>query len=126
MAFTYSFAAIINTVPFVRIPYQDSPDTEGRHYMHLHNQNADAATALFRSECTKNVIILDCVNAKHSHPTKGGQSPVSPDPDHIEACYSRLKSWWLARPLSLRPEQSPSKENLLFAYVHTYSSTRQD
>jgi hypothetical protein len=75
---------------------------------------------MFRSECTKNIIILDCVNAIHSHPTEADQSPIPPDPDHIEACHGRLESWWQARPLSLRPELSPLHQHLLFAYVRSW------
>ncbi|KAH7079542.1 hypothetical protein FB567DRAFT_124351 [Paraphoma chrysanthemicola] len=101
MSFTYSFPPLINTLPFVRIPYQDDPDAE----------------AMFRSECTKNIILLDCVNAIHSRPKETDQSPP-PDPDHTEACHVRLKSWWQTRPRSIRPELSPLKEHLLFAMMY--------
>ncbi|KAF2022988.1 hypothetical protein EK21DRAFT_105527 [Setomelanomma holmii] len=99
MAFTYSFPAIINTVPNVPIPYQ-----------HLHDDEA-----LFRSECAKNIIILDCDKIIHHRGSEHDQATRPPDPEQIEICHGRLKSWWQTRPSCLQPERVPSKENLLSA-----------
>jgi hypothetical protein len=74
--------------------------------------------ALFRSECDKYVIILDCVNAIQNYKRPGD---AQGHPDQIEACYSRLTGWWHTRRSNLDPENAPSKENILCAYV--YQST---
>jgi hypothetical protein len=71
--------------------------------------------ALFRSECAKHIIILDCVNAIQNYKSSGEQPGA---PDQIEACYSRLTGWWHTRQSSLNPENVPSKANILCAYVH--------
>jgi hypothetical protein len=73
--------------------------------------------ALFRSECAKHVIILDCINAIQNYNDDSMQSHVLPNLDQIEACYYRLTDWWQLRPSSLYLERTPSKENLLCAYV---------
>lgn len=74
-------------------------------------------TALFRSECAKHVIILDCVSAIRSY---NAASEHARHPELIEACYARLTSWWHTRPSSLHPENICSKENILCALVLKY------
>jgi hypothetical protein len=76
-----------------------------------------ANTALFRSECAKHVIILDCVAAIENENGNTGHETIAPNPEMFEACYLRLTSWWQLRPTSLLPETAPSQENLLCAYV---------
>ncbi|KAF2826881.1 hypothetical protein CC86DRAFT_406123 [Ophiobolus disseminans] len=102
MSFTYCFPVILKTPPPVAIPYQDTPDLE----------------ALFRSECTKYTIILDCVNATPSYTEHFDQEKSQPDPGIVEICYQRLTSWWHSRPSILDPEQVPSQQNLLCAMMY--------
>jgi hypothetical protein len=71
--------------------------------------------ALFRSECEKYVILVDCANAILNYKGSGSEAG---HPDQIEACYSRLTGWWHTRRSSLNPEKVPSKENILCAYVN--------
>lgn len=69
--------------------------------------------ALFRSECARNMIILDC-----SRTLVDPEEPVSdipPKPEQIEVLYLRLKNWYDGRPQSLLPANYPSPENLLTA-----------
>jgi hypothetical protein len=78
-----------------------------------------AVIALFRSECAKHVIILDCVAAIENENGNIGKETIAPNPEMVKACYLRLTSWWQLRPTSLRPETAPSQEDLLCAYVTT-------
>ncbi|KAH3912744.1 hypothetical protein HBH56_118810 [Parastagonospora nodorum] len=99
MSFTYSFPVIIQSVPAVAMPYQHKPDVE----------------ALFRSECAKHIIILDCVAAIRSYIAAEDHAR---HPELIEACYARLTSWWHTRPASLDPNQEDSKVNILCAMMY--------
>ena len=69
--------------------------------------------ALFRSECARNMIILDCSKAIMDPDEPVGDIP--PKPEQIEVLYLRLKNWYDARPKCLLPESYPSPENLLTA-----------
>jgi hypothetical protein len=116
MSFTYSFPAIIKTLPSLSIPYQDRAVAEGElHISTIIGSFTNSNTALFRSECDKHIIILDCVNAFHNYHVRDGQEPILPDAEDVEACYIRLMSWWRSRPPSLDPEHAPSQANLLCA-----------
>lgn len=99
MAFTYSFPAIITTPPLVAIPYDPSNESE----------------ALFRSECARYAIICDGVNAIRNYKASNGYEQ---DAAAIDACHTRLMSWWHLRPTSLHPETVSSKENILCALMH--------
>jgi hypothetical protein len=69
--------------------------------------------ALFRSECEKHIIILDCVGAMNTDGRDLCQNNVYPSPDKVDVCYDRLTIWWRARPASILPGADPSQENLL-------------
>ncbi|KAH7413792.1 hypothetical protein DE146DRAFT_749992 [Phaeosphaeria sp. MPI-PUGE-AT-0046c] len=99
MAFTYSFPAIITAAPLVAIPYDQNPDSE----------------ALFRSECARYAIICDGANAIRKYKASNGHEQHAAE---IDACHTRLMSWWHARPPSLHPESVSSKENILCALMH--------
>lgn len=121
MSFTYQFPTIIKSLPSVAIPYHDTPDAEGKVAITLNtNTSLTQNTALFRSECTKHVIILDCVTASQGGDDHSDQDHYLLDPEMVEACYHRLTSWWQMRPPQLYPEQTPSQQNLLCAYVYCY------
>ncbi|KAH7396357.1 hypothetical protein BKA66DRAFT_566849 [Pyrenochaeta sp. MPI-SDFR-AT-0127] len=100
MSFIYSTPLIIKTPPPVAIPYHASPKTE----------------ALFRSECEKHIIILDCIKTCRDldHPEK----KIPANPDQIEACYLRLTAWRASQPSEINPDTVPSKENLLCAMMY--------
>ncbi|KAF2685363.1 hypothetical protein K458DRAFT_23460 [Lentithecium fluviatile CBS 122367] len=106
MSFTYSFPPILQSQPPVAVPYDDTPAKE----------------ALFRSECARNVIILDCSKAllEPYEPTTN----LSPKPEQIEVLYLRLKAWYDTRPHGLLPEIFPSPENFLIAMQHHVSVVR--
>ncbi|KAF3009503.1 hypothetical protein E8E13_003784 [Curvularia kusanoi] len=94
MAITYSFPAIIQKLPSMPIP---SLETE----------------TLFRSECALHIILLDCVgiiqDSEYINPHDAQSA------DRIEACFSRLRSWWYSRPSTLDPDKYPSQVHLLSA-----------
>ncbi|KAF2113856.1 hypothetical protein BDV96DRAFT_118510 [Lophiotrema nucula] len=97
LSFTYSFPAIIKMQPPLPVPYEDSTDSE----------------TLFRSECARHVIMLDCANILVD--ADGSVLDVPPKPEVVEVLVLRLKSWWDSRPVSLNPSDHPSPENLLSA-----------
>ncbi|CAO2647272.1 Nn.00g081940.m01.CDS01 [Neocucurbitaria sp. VM-36] len=100
MSFVYSIPVIIRTLPPMDIPYRDAPNTE----------------AFFRSECAKNIIILDCVNMVQGD--NDSYDKAQPVPEEIEACYRRLTLWWDSRSPVIHPDRVPSKENLLCAMMY--------
>ncbi|KAF2871303.1 hypothetical protein BDV95DRAFT_668628 [Massariosphaeria phaeospora] len=106
MSFTYSFPALIQTQPPLLIPYNDTPDTE----------------ALFRSECSRHIIILDC--AKLLADPDHEDADIPPKPEDVEILYLRLKSWWDSRPEVLDPTRFPSPENLLTAMQYYVTVNR--
>lgn len=69
--------------------------------------------AIFRSECALHTILSDCVTIildnEYTDPVDAQRA------DQIEACYSRLKSWWYSRPSTLDPDKHPSQVHLLCA-----------
>jgi hypothetical protein len=114
MAFTYSFPIIIKSAPAVAIPYHETPDSAGMQLVLPGIWSILTDPALFRSECEKHVIILDSVNAIRGY---NAASELARHPEHIEACFARLTSWWHTRPRSLDPEVVCSKENIVCACV---------
>ncbi|KAJ4373532.1 hypothetical protein N0V86_007673 [Didymella sp. IMI 355093] len=96
MAITYSFPVVIKKLPAARIPYED-------------------AEPIFRSECALHIILLDCVSIiqdnEYTNPLDAQNA------DRIEACYSRLRSWWYSRPSTLGPDKYPSQVHLLCAEI---------
>lgn len=69
--------------------------------------------ALFRSECEKHIIILDCLGAVNADVRQPGPNNMYPSPDKVDACHDRLTTWWRTRPASILPAADPSQENLL-------------
>ncbi|KAJ8108843.1 hypothetical protein OPT61_g7887 [Boeremia exigua] len=110
MAITYSFPVIINRPPPVSISYED---TARKLLIFEFFCRTDVEAALFRSECALHVILHDCVGIMQD------SEPINPHDaesvDRIEACFSRLQSWWRSRPNSLDPDIHPSQVNLLCA-----------
>ncbi|KAF1954077.1 hypothetical protein CC80DRAFT_536957 [Byssothecium circinans] len=100
MSFTYSFPAIISSQPPVAIPYEDTPEKE----------------ALFRSQCARNIIILECSNTLIDRHDPNFDIP--PKPEQIEILHLKLKTWYTTQAPSLHPENFPSPENLLAAMMH--------
>jgi hypothetical protein len=115
MSYTYNFPTIIRTIPNVPIPYQQKSNTKGSSQLVGSLKACSHAAALFRSECTKNIIILDCVSAIEDYNHASANSHIPPSSEKIEACYSRLMAWWQARPSSLHTAKNPTKENMLSA-----------
>lgn len=70
--------------------------------------------ALFRYECGRNVIVMECANTLVDPDDMSSEIP--PKPEQIEVLYLQLKSWWSSRPDCLNPTTFPSPENLLAAY----------
>jgi hypothetical protein len=70
--------------------------------------------ALFRYECGRNVIVMDCANTLVDPDDVNSEIP--PKPEQIEVLYLQLRSWWKSRPDHLDPTTFPSPENLLAAY----------
>lgn len=118
MSFTYSFPAIIRRVPSIAIPYYDTPDSKGIYIcifmtdFHFNIANF-LLEALFRSECAKYVIILDCGNLTRDE--SNAKKRISLRPEEIEACYLRLTHWWNSRSPEIHPDHAPTRENLLCA-----------
>ncbi|KAF2626280.1 hypothetical protein BU25DRAFT_440684 [Macroventuria anomochaeta] len=94
MSITYSFPVVIKNLPAVPIPYHD-------------------VEPLFRSECALHIILLDCVSIIQDNEYTNPRDTRSAD--RIEACYSRLRSWWYSRPTSLDADKYPSQVHLLCA-----------
>ncbi|KAJ4330572.1 hypothetical protein N0V87_009878 [Didymella glomerata] len=94
MAITYSFPVVIKKLPAAQIPYEDDEP-------------------IFHYECALHVILLDCVSITQDHEHI---DPVdAQSAERIEACYSRLRSWWYSRPSTLDPDKHPSQVHLLCA-----------
>lgn len=94
MAITYSFPIIIENLPSMPIPSLESE-------------------TLFRSECALHIILRDCVSiiqdSEYINPYDAQCA------DRIEACFSRLRSWWYSRPSTLDPDKYPLQVHLLCA-----------
>ncbi|KAH7135056.1 hypothetical protein B0J11DRAFT_575675 [Dendryphion nanum] len=95
MSFVYSFPAILKTQPPFPVPSHDTPANED----------------LFRSECSRHAIFLDCMGILAMDDDYDPE--ISPKPEQIEILLMRLKSWFESRPQSLEPNKNPSPENLL-------------
>lgn len=114
MSFTYSFPALIKSQPPLQVPYHDTPESEGLLCGHAFALRVtDAALALFRSECSRHVILLDCASTLRM--TDDYESDLPPKPEQVEVLYMRLKSWYDDRPHSINPNTNSSPENLLTA-----------
>ncbi|KAL6706189.1 hypothetical protein ACN47E_005924 [Coniothyrium glycines] len=99
MSAIYSSPVLIGRPPALTIPYHHQPETE----------------ALFRSECMKHMIILDCIATRQDDASPG---LALPQRKAVESCYDRLTAWWHRRDSSIQPERAPSKENLLCAMLY--------
>lgn len=113
MSFTYSFPVILKTQPPFPVPYDGAPDSEGMRIFNIDGKGTNWRTALFQSECARQVIILDCLSTVWDLETTN--SGIAPRPEQVEVMYIRLKGWWDSRLQSLSPTQNPSPENLLAA-----------
>ncbi|KAF2021291.1 hypothetical protein BU24DRAFT_18465 [Aaosphaeria arxii CBS 175.79] len=100
MSFTFTFPALIKSQPPLAIPYDDTPNSE----------------ALFRSECARHVILLDC--GKYLGMADDNDNEIPPKPEQVEVFYNRWKLWYDNRPTSIEPHANPSPENLLTAMVY--------
>ncbi|KAF1928400.1 uncharacterized protein M421DRAFT_63540 [Didymella exigua CBS 183.55] len=96
MAITYSSPVLIKSLPAAQIPYQD-------------------AEPMFRSECVLHTILHDCVSIIQGNECTNPLDARSAD--RIDACYSRLRSWWRSRPSTLDPDKYPSQVHLLCAEI---------
>ena len=111
MAITYSFPVVIKNLPAAQIPYDDA-ERKLSGPARLCTSNA-SNLAIFRSECALHIILLDCVNIIQDNEYI---NPVdAQSTDRVEACYSRLRSWWYSRPSTLDPDKHPSQVHLLCA-----------
>lgn len=95
MSFVYSFPIIMKTQPPLSNPCIGNSADE----------------ALFRSECSRHVIYLDC--AKALAMDEDYDPDTAPKPEHTEILLIRLKSWYESRSDCLDPRNNTSPENLL-------------
>ncbi|KAF2788826.1 hypothetical protein K505DRAFT_254615 [Melanomma pulvis-pyrius CBS 109.77] len=121
MSFTYSFSPIVKSQPPLQVPYDD--ETEGKNPVASPTSTLTVChKALFRSECGRSVIVLDCANTLVDQDDV--HSEIPPKPEQIEVLYFRLRSWWDSRSERLDPTKFPSPENLLAAMQYNVSITR--
>lgn len=112
MAITYSFPVVIKKLPAAQIPYEDAERKWSGRTWSVCIANA-SNSAIFPSECALHIILLDCVSIIQDNEYI---NPVdAQSADRIEACYTRLRSWWYSRPSTLDPDKYPSQVHLLCA-----------
>lgn len=105
MSFIYSFPVIIPRPPSIAMPCCENAN----------------ATALFQSECAKNVILIDFADIMVERGNSAKETP--PKVEEIKACYARLADWWNYRSKDLDPDLMPTRENLLCAMMYHVNIT---
>lgn len=113
MSFTYLFQPLLLSQPPAPIPYAEVPEKEGWCLLYTCCESMTDLPAFFRSECTRSVIILDCLKTLVDPDEPASSIKITPE--QTEVLYLRLKNWYNERPQSLLPTTSPSPENLLTA-----------
>lgn len=115
MSCTYPMPPLLTSLPPMIIPGDGADHEEGRSAWDIRFTNANVCAVLFRSECARQVIMLDVTKTLSELEAESEITPSSFE--RADKLYLRLQSWWNERPPALDPGADTSPENLLCAYV---------
>lgn len=117
MSFIYAFPVMINRPPCIAVPCcEDASSTGTTARRDRHSAHLTFLQALFRWECAKYVIILDCVDIILGDGKKDGSAAQRWE--EMERCHGRLTQWWKGRSKDLDADLMPTRENLLCAMMY--------